>query len=192
MRISFSNEFEVNGLGVFCDVFLEEGKTYQLIGENGVGKSSFIHYLKLNMDMYFEGIVVRFIDQQRLTPLNRISLSELLKTLDPQHSTKIEFPSEFKNKISKFKDIPINDLSGGQNQLVKIFLALHLGGDLFILDEPFQFLDKENSILFKKILMELKGLGRTILIVEHKDEIISSLVDCKFEIKKEDNFLVIR
>lgn len=68
---------------------------------------------------------------------------------------------------------PTSTLSGGEVQRIK--LSAHLGnkGNLYILDEPSTGLHAKNIELLLTLLRKLILTGNTVVIVEHRMELIS-------------------
>ena len=69
--------------------------------------------------------------------------------------------------------MPINELSGGQNQMLKILFSAYKGGDLFIFDEPFQYLDQNFQKLLRNYLESLIKDKKYILLVEHQKTMVN-------------------
>lgn len=65
-------------------------------------------------------------------------------------------------------------LSGGESQRINLATSLgsSLVGSLYILDEPSIGLHSRDTDLLIKVLRQLQGLGNTVVIVEHDEEII--------------------
>lgn len=177
MKIEFTNRFKIQQLNVQCNIDIPEGDFSYLAGENGVGKSSLIQFFKLHQAEFFSGKRLIFVDQLSLKPLNEISFAQLEQDLSYLRNEELDCYQSLEDAISDFKSIPINDLSGGQNQLVKLALALFLSGDIFIFDEPLQYLDSHNVELILKLLKSLKDSQKTILLVEHRMDAVKHLVD---------------
>lgn len=69
--------------------------------------------------------------------------------------------------ISHKKDITASRLSGGEKQRTAITRALVGNPNIILCDEPTANLDRENSLLFIKMLEELHRMGKTIVIATH-------------------------
>lgn len=65
----------------------------------------------------------------------------------------------------------INEMSGGEKQLLAIATALIRRPDILILDEPTSELDPENTRRIKKILLSLRG-KLTVILAEHRFELL--------------------
>lgn len=173
---------KISGKNVNCRLDLTAGELSLLYGPNGVGKSSFVHLLKIKQNEIPLLKNSVFIDQFPLQPLNDVSCNDVLKSLKVHRQENNKLFELIEKRLESFINIPIRNLSGGQNQLVKIALGLYLSGELFVFDEPFQFLDKENVNFLKEILLELKKQKKIILLIEHRSELIEELIDSRFEL----------
>lgn len=71
---------------------------------------------------------------------------------------------------------PSNTLSGGESQRIQLVTTLgsNLTGALYILDEPSIGLHSRDNQRLIKVLKKLKGLGNTVIVVEHDEEIIKA------------------
>ena len=67
-----------------------------------------------------------------------------------------------------------NSLSGGESQRINLATSLgsSLVGSLYILDEPSIGLHSRDTDLLINVLQELKAIGKTVVVVEHDEEII--------------------
>lgn len=70
-----------------------------------------------------------------------------------------------------------NQLSGGQKQKVAIASIMAMDPDIYIFDEPTSQLDPQASLEVFEIIKNLKALGKTIVIIEHKIELMASITD---------------
>jgi excinuclease ABC subunit A len=69
-----------------------------------------------------------------------------------------------------------NSLSGGESQRINLATSLgsSLVGSLYILDEPSIGLHSRDTKRLITVLRKLQGLGNTVIVVEHDEEIIRS------------------
>lgn len=76
--------------------------------------------------------------------------------------------------ISHLKDKPPYELSGGQQQRAAIAGVLAMQPKVIILDEPTSFLDPKSALEILEVISNLnKKLGITIILVEHRLDIVS-------------------
>ena len=82
------------------------------------------------------------------------------------------FCSHFPANTTNFDDYKkkIKELSKGNQQKVQFISAIINEPKLLILDEPFSGLDPLNVELFKKIILELKKKGTSIIFSSHRME----------------------
>lgn len=80
-------------------------------------------------------------------------------------------------KMSEFANRQIGALSGGQLQRVFIARALAQETEVFLLDEPFVGIDMVSEELIMNILFQLRDDGKTIAIVHHDLNKVSTYFD---------------
>jgi len=80
------------------------------------------------------------------------------------------------------KRTPFN-MSGGERQLLAFGIALIHLPKLFLLDEPFAGVDTENSEALRNCIVDLKKRGITFIIVEHKRQLLESVVNREIELE---------
>jgi energy-coupling factor transporter ATP-binding protein EcfA2 len=184
MEIEFKNKLKIKGIDVDCKLILENSASYLISGGNGIGKSSFLQYLKLHKNEYFNCKRTCFVDQFPLRPINDVSLESILRILNDERYENLGLFEDYKGRVSLFSKIPINHLSGGQNQMVKIMISLYLSGDIFVFDEPLQYLDDQNVEGFIETIKALKKMNKTILIVEHRSDLLTDVIDKRLTMKQ--------
>ena len=69
------------------------------------------------------------------------------------------------------------ELSGGQQQRVALASVLALEPDIFVIDEPTSQLDPKETERVFDIIDKMKKMGKTIILVEHKIELIAEYAD---------------
>ncbi|BDF35461.1 ABC transporter ATP-binding protein [Lachnospiraceae bacterium] len=186
---------------------LELGKFYGVIGENAGGKTTFCNLLrgliphfyngKLLGDMKINGEDIRKIDVDVLStkmgyifqnPFTQISgvrktvFEEIalgLENLGVPKAQMIEKVIEVA-KLLKIEELLLNDpnrLSGGQRQRVAFASIIAMDSDIFVIDEPTSQLDPEGTERIFEIIHMLKEQGKTIILVEHKVDLIAEYAD---------------
>ena len=78
----------------------------------------------------------------------------------------------------------VRKYSLGMRQRLGLAQAIMENPDLLVLDEPMNGLDKEGVADMRKYLLDLKSLGKTILIASHSAEDIGILCDTVCEMDK--------
>lgn len=76
---------------------------------------------------------------------------------------------------------PVKKYSLGMKQRLGIAMAIMENPQILILDEPMNSLDKEGIEDMRKLLKEMKSLGKTILLTSHNFEDILTLCDEVYE-----------
>jgi manganese/zinc/iron transport system ATP- binding protein len=82
-----------------------------------------------------------------------------------------------KVNMTAYADRQISQLSGGQQQRVFIARALAQNADLIVLDEPFVGVDAATEEAILKLLQELRGENKTIVMVHHDLNTVSTYFD---------------
>lgn len=149
-----------------------------LLGENGTGKSTFVHMLAGilapdNVEMDKMSISLK---PQKIAPKFEGSVRDLfnikLKTSWQSSIFQTEIIKPL--KINELLENEVQTLSGGELQRVAICLALGKKAQIYLIDEPSAYLDSEQRIIAAKVIkrwiMNTKSAG---FIVEH-DFIMSS------------------
>lgn len=82
-----------------------------------------------------------------------------------------------KTGMEDCRDRQIGEISGGQRQRVFIARALAQNADLYLMDEPFQGVDKTTEAAIAKLLGEMKEEGKTMVIVHHDLQTVPDYFD---------------
>ena len=72
---------------------------------------------------------------------------------------------------------PVKKYSLGMRQKLAIAQALMEAPDIYLMDEPFNGLDKTSTAAIQKLFMELRAQGKTFLLVCHNPSDICSICD---------------
>ena len=163
-----------------------KGEIFGLLGVNGAGKTTTFRMI-MNLITPNSGKItfnnkkidynvtdkIGFLTEERslltkLTVKEQMLFYGALKSLDEKTILKRldKLLKEF--EIEEYKDRKINTLSKGNQQKVQFISAIINEPKLLILDEPFSGLDPINVELFKKIILELKKKGTSIIFSSHR------------------------
>lgn len=80
-------------------------------------------------------------------------------------------------QIDNLRDKNPFELSGGQKQRVALASILAMDPPVFVIDEPTSQLDPQGTEDVFKIIQLLKDRGKSIILVEHKMELIAEYAD---------------
>lgn len=79
--------------------------------------------------------------------------------------------------MEKYKNYSAEKLSKGNMQKIQFILAILNDPELIFLDEPFSGLDPVNTKLLKNVVIELKEMGKIIILSSHQMNEVEELVD---------------
>ena len=176
----YNSKFAVKNI----NLTIEPGNIYLFIGENGSGKSTTIKLISkvifTNQYNIFENKFKRimYLPDKRNYPILLSTFDFLKYYLNVKREI-------IKNYLLRY-ELPnktIGSLSKGNLQKLGILQVILSEGDLYLLDEPTDGLDKKSIDLFIEDLKELLMNNKTIIISTHKKTIYSELkpVLYKFE-----------
>lgn len=177
---------------------MERGNVYGIVGNNGSGKTVLMKCIcgflpvsggtvqvggkyvgtevdfpeSLGVIIETPGFLTNFSGRKNLEILaqlrGKITGSDITRVL-----RQVGLDPEMKKPVSKY--------SLGMRQRLGIAQAIMEDPELLILDEPFNGLDHHGVEEIRKILLEQKKQGKTILLASHNQEDIRILCDRVFE-----------
>lgn len=179
-NVTFSYEKNKNKIFNKLNLSLESGKIYGIVGDNGVGKSTFIRLLSglctpNSGYIYINGVALEKYNVEYLRAHIGYLLQKpfLLSGENPVDSVQGKKVMEQLN-LEQINHIDENNkgLSGGENQkLALAFLLSDKEKDIYILDEPTAAVDlKMEETICTQIREDLKG--KTVLIITHRTSIL--------------------
>lgn len=189
-NLTFSFDRQQNVID-HLDLNLKRGDWLSIIGKNGSGKSTLLSILaglrvpqhgkaKYDSEVVWKMSTVTRIQHISFlsqTPTLQFGAATVGEELTRQaQALQLDFPDrqvkiviERLNLASVLDQSPF-DLSGGQQQLLGVALALLAEPDLLILDEPTKGLDPYTKQLLGHLLEEVNASGTTILFASHDME----------------------
>lgn len=177
---------------------LEQGRVYGIIGNNGSGKTVLMKCIcgflipttgliqvfgsSIGRDVDFpESLGVIIETPGFLTNLtgrkNLEILAGMRRKIGPAEILQVLGKVGLDPALKK----PVANYSLGMRQRLGIAQAIMEDPKLLILDEPFNGLDKHGVGEIRKLLLELKEEGKTILLASHNEEDIRILCDEVYE-----------
>ena len=179
---------------------IEKGKMTAFVGPNGAGKSTLIkailEFVKpitgsitINGKKYAqEKKKIAYVPQRGSVdwdfPTTLYDVVEMgsygrvgfLKRVPKSEKNRVMEAIE-KVDMLEYVDRQISQLSGGQQQRVFIARALVQNAEIYLLDEPFQGIDKKTEGSIVKILKGLKEEGKTVIVVHHDLQTVPEYFD---------------
>ena len=179
---------------------IEKGKMTAFVGPNGAGKSTLIkailEFVKpitgsitINGKKYVqEKKKIAYVPQRGSVdwdfPTTLYDVVEMgsygrvgfLKRV-PKSEKKRVMEAIEKVDMIEYIDRQISQLSGGQQQRVFIARALVQDAEIYLLDEPFQGIDKKTEGSIVKILKGLREEGKTVIVVHHDLQTVPEYFD---------------
>ena len=175
---------------------IEKGECVLLTGKSGSGKSSIINSINglavrydgasidgsirignkdiKNLKLYEISMLVSSVFQNPKTHFFNVNTTlELLFYLENIGLSRDEMDKRLTEMLKLFPiehllNRDIFKLSGGEKQILCIAASYISGTEIIVLDEPSSNLDEENIKVIKEMLVQLKDMGKTIIISEHR------------------------
>jgi ATP-binding cassette, sub-family E, member 1 len=146
---------------------LNKNEIIGILGENGIGKTSFIKILaglvELDSGVVDGGVKVAYKPQYLETDSDMV-VAEFLMDAVNNYDNQLIRPLEINKLLTK----KLSELSGGELQKVSIVHCLSQEAELFLLDEPSAYLDVEQRLLISKVLKNITNEREiTVLVVDH-------------------------
>ena len=177
LSLGYSNQIVIKGL----DIQLSYINDYQIIGKNGVGKTTLMNFIALNFDgSHFESKVNRSqisINQisSTSTLIKELTLSENIDyyTSETSLASREKLNIVFKYLPEDYLNEKIKSFSSGMLRRAELSIIEIKSPLVFCIDEPLNFLDSEGVLLLANLIK-----NRTIA---NKCNILSSQEFVDFE-----------
>ncbi|MBN2111890.1 ribosome biogenesis/translation initiation ATPase RLI [Candidatus Woesearchaeota archaeon] len=138
-----------------------------ILGENGIGKTTFVRMLageiKPDKGGIMQNVKVSYKPQYLESGSTEI-VANVLKDAVMKYDIQLMRPLKIKQLMLK----KLSELSGGELQRVSIALCLSRDANLYLLDEPSAYLDVEQRLTVSKVIRDfMDQKGASALIVDH-------------------------
>lgn len=145
-----------------------------LSGPSGCGKTTLLRVLS-GLETPDKGRITGITPRQtaflfqedRLLP-GRTVLQQLTDVMDKAHRADAHRWLELTELAGEEHALP-QALSGGMSRRLALARALALGGELYLLDEPFAGIDLPRQ---HRLMAALKGLNKPVVLVSHESEVL--------------------
>lgn len=185
------------------NIEIKKGEFWAVIGKNGSGKTTFCNMLRRFVPDFYKGELtgkimledkelkdysqkelvqkIGFVFQNPFTQISGVKdtvFEEIAYGLENLGLDKEEIISKVEKilkllEIEKLRDRNPYDLSGGQKQRVALASIIAMDPDILVIDEPTSQLDPKGTEDIFKIINLMANEGKTIILVEHKLELIA-------------------
>lgn len=186
---------------------VEPGEVLGVIGSNGSGKTTVCNIMRGFIPAFYKGELegkvifedkpldtsnlgrlaqkIGYAFQNPFTQITGVKYTvydeigyglENLSVPREEANKKVEQVIELLN-LEKIRNQNPYDLSGGQKQMVALASVIVLDPELIILDEPTSQLDPSSTLAVYNIVKNLKKQGKTIIIVDHKVDLLAQVCD---------------
>ena len=206
-NVSFKYELQQEKTIKNLGLYVQQGEFIGIIGKNGSGKTTLCNIIRGIIPDFVQGEISGdiIIDNKNIDDIERGEMAELVgfvfqnpfsqisgikKTVFeeiayglenlgvPREEIKRRVTDVIKLlKIEDLQDKNPNELSGGQSQRVAIASIIVMNPKVLIFDEPTSQLDPLGTEEIFDILKLLKSQNKTIILVEHKIDLIAEYAD---------------
>jgi energy-coupling factor transport system ATP-binding protein len=189
------------------DMKIEKGEFWAIVGKNGSGKTTLCNIMRGFAPSFFKGIFEGevIVDNKNLSDYSEgekatkigfvfqnpfVQISGVKETVYDEIAFGLENlgleEQYIRNKVEEtLKLIDIDylrnknpfELSGGQRQRVALASIIAMNPDILVIDEPTSQLDPDGTEKVFEIIETMKNKGKTIILVEHKIELIAEYAD---------------
>ena len=146
---------------------IKKGQVIGILGENGIGKTSFVKILAevIPPDSgNVKGEVKVSYKPQYLHTDSEELVGNVLNDACDKYYNQLILPLQLKHLLER----QLNQLSGGELQRVAIAKCLSQDANLYLMDEPSAYMDAEQRLVVGKVIREqMEAKGQAALIVDH-------------------------
>lgn len=191
-------QVDIAGTAVLREVScrFERGRTYGIVGRNGAGKTTLMRVLMGVLParggvIEFDGAEITRVpasrrlhlgfgympEDRRLIPNLSVEENVLmpLTSLGKKDAARLEWVYSMIPEVKELRSRMPSLLSGGQQKLVALSRALVAGTRVLLLDEPTEGVAPLLQVRIRKILREIGGGDRLVLVSESNPSYLADL-----------------
>ncbi len=188
-------------------VSFEAGRLYGIIGPNGSGKTTLCNLVRGLAPYFYRGelegecringrllkdidfdelsVEVGFIFQNPFTQISGVKETVFEEIAMGLENLGVSREDMIRRTVQIIRDLGIenimdknpNALSGGQKQRVAFASIIVMEPPIIVIDEPTSQLDPHGTDMIFEIIYKMKERGKTILLVEHKVDLLADYAD---------------
>ena len=181
------------------NITINRGEIYGLIGPNGAGKSTLVALLCTlvtptsgtatvsgfdiigDTRRVRDSISLNFGGERsfywRLNALQNLEFFAAIHGLDRLESRALTRAVLERLGLWEDRNVRFGEFSGGMKKRLNLARALMLDRPVYLCDEPTTGTDPASALRMREVFHELKGKGKTILLVTHNLEEVTELCD---------------
>jgi ATP-binding cassette subfamily E protein 1 len=193
-------EYGPNQFKLYKLPYIKKNMVCGIIGPNGVGKSTILEILCGSIKPNF-GSCTNLLNKQIVSKFRGSSLqnyfndlyssklkitvkkqniSELIQTYEPNSQVKNITTWSSENdplNISSLGEKQLQTLSGGELQRLYVWICASSNSDVYIFDEPSNFLDVKQRVVVSKTIRSLVDTNKYVIVVDHDISMIDYITD---------------
>ena len=179
------------------NIFLKKGNIYGIVGENGIGKTTFIKnligVLKNKEDIFFEGKRIKKRERLKKSALVMQDVNHQLFTESVENEVALEMKNQSLERIDEvlkslgilsYKKKHPMSLSGGEKQRVAIASVILAEKTIICFDEPTSGMDYANMVEISKLLKSTVNEDNILLVISHDMEFLNRTADYVVDMKR--------
>lgn len=192
------HRFGENGFRLYKVPTLQHNKVHGILGCNGIGKSTIIRILSNQLTPNFEkhGTVAYEKDillEFKKTPLlhryfkdlydRKLRVAVKHQRLDTLKGTVSDILKDASNELidkltlNHLLNSTFNTLSGGEQQRVSCCLTASQKADVYIFDEPTNYLDVKQRLVVSDVIRSLASPNIYVVVVDHDISVLDYVSD---------------
>lgn len=131
-------------------------------------------------ELYFGNLTFSIKEQKikKNVPRNNTTVKNYLKSNNFDVDLIENYPESFYSlKIDTLIDLYLKNLSGGELQRLRCWMTSMFNADVYIFDEPSNFLDVKQRLEISKLIKNLQSEDKYVIVIDHDLSILDYVCD---------------